>query len=162
GHPLGDDGRTDHGRHDEHVVADADFAIRARVAEERRSGCHHIPCGLTSGDRRTACKSPRPRALATLCVCTWVPAAIGDEAVPIGLPYLTTTAPAAMSHNAILWPRGIASTEVSRTAPASTVCPASIDSSAVATLSPAFTTIAAITGSPRSRGIHRRRQSTVR
>ena len=37
GDALGDDRRTDHGRHDEHVVARADAAVGAAVAEEARA-----------------------------------------------------------------------------------------------------------------------------
>jgi len=74
------------------VVAHADAAVDARVSEKCRSWSH------SSLDVGMACaRSPRPRALATLCVCTWVPGAISDEALPIGLPYLMTRSPARMA-----------------------------------------------------------------
>ena len=46
-------------------------------------------------DRRLAraTRSPRPRALSTLCVWTCAPGGISAVATPIGLPYLTTLAP---------------------------------------------------------------------
>ena len=61
--------------------------------------------GVARSDRsrhRPACacgrppRSPRPRVLARLCVCTWAPAAMSHDAVPMGLPYFTTASPAAM------------------------------------------------------------------
>ena len=40
-------------------------------------------------------RSPRPRVLDTLCVCTCAPAGMSCDATPIGLPYFTTASPAA-------------------------------------------------------------------
>ena len=67
--PLGDDGRTNDGGHDEHLIADAKLAAWSRVALE----------GLRQR-AFSAARSPRPRSLTTLCVCTCVPLAMSHEA----------------------------------------------------------------------------------
>ena len=85
-----DDRRADHRRHDEHVIAHADAAVRPPIARETRTFSHpralrprasavalvgrlgqpHARLGAT----RARPRSPRPRLLATLCVCTCAPA----------------------------------------------------------------------------------------
>src|SRR5205085_5435225 len=61
---------------------------RSFVSVEREALAERSAC------RFETARSPRPRALATLCVCTCAPAAMFADAVPIGLPYLTTVSPA--------------------------------------------------------------------
>src|SRR5439155_17726910 len=58
------------------------------ISVEREASAERSACGFETA------RSPRPLALATLCVCTCAPAAMCDDAVPIALPYLTTLSPA--------------------------------------------------------------------
>ena len=166
GDALGDDRRADHRRHDEDVIARADAAVRAAVAEE--AGSRADRC-RTSTDRPAfsrsprssggsaeprqpaggtpAARSPRPRLLATLCVWTCAPAAMSAVARPIGLPYLITGSPAAIVAQRDLVARRdrlAHGQRRCRRGPADR--PASSGCSAVATLSRSLMTSAAFTG----------------
>ena len=118
GDALGHDGRADDGGHDQHVVADADAAVRSRIIRESRvrsatrpSSRLVVGLGQPGAGHRPLdrARSPRPRLLATLCVWTCAPAAIGAVASPIGLPYLRIGSPAAIATSATLWPGGMRS-----------------------------------------------------
>src|SRR3954471_19986261 len=144
------------------MVAHADAAIRPPIPLEgdpRRRHPRHAHYGLPLSSGGSAIRpsaaagpwpsrplrSPRPRALETLCVCTCAPAGISVIAIPIGLPYFITDDPAGMARSATLCPRGIGSRTVIDPAAASTV-PGDSVSSAVPTLSAALMTITCVTG----------------
>src|SRR5262249_15428968 len=154
GDALGHPRRTDHGRHDEQMVAHADAAVGPAVSLETdgQPRAHtSLPSGSASrpadaGCWRAAARSPRPRALATLCVWTCAPGRISTVATPIELPYLITGAPGAIRASASLCPRGIASRTVTAPVSRSSTRPRSSASSAVATLSPALMTITGFEG----------------
>src|SRR5439155_6198587 len=161
GDAIGNDRRADDGRHDEHVIADADTAVRPYVAAKLGCQCHHsIGSAIRAADATP--KSPRPRVLATLCVCTWSPGAMSRDAVPMGLPYLMTASWARIARSAILCPRGIASAATTVVSLTVIVRPASSGSSAVATLSRRLITSTAFIGSLRSPEIRRRRRAAGR
>src|SRR5262249_21917567 len=127
GNALGHDRRADDGRHDQHMVANPDAPVRTAITEEARRA--HLPLlSLPDGVRPSArtssgsairpsrsgvdARSPRPRSLDTLCVCTCAPDAMSAVAIPIELPYLTMEPPVATAFSASLCPRGIDSRTV--------------------------------------------------
>src|SRR5262249_35005462 len=156
GDPFGDDRCADHRRDDEQVIADADPPVGAAIALERALARAHgllrssggsaiRPSSSDGSCGSRLSRSPPPRALAPLCVCTCAPSGMSAVAVPIELPYLITDPPDGMCAMATLWPRGIGSRTAIAPPFGPTSRPGSSASSAVATLSAALITITALT-----------------
>src|SRR5690606_7999631 len=96
---------TDAAHHRIHIVHDGDHGHMIAYA--------HAAIGAGEAQKCLAHdKSPRPRRLSTLCICTCRPWPIAAVATPMTAPYFRIGSPAARSDKANLCPIGISSITV--------------------------------------------------